>query len=148
MSNTNIRNIDSATFGNTILETDGTYGFDGNAPDKHKRDIQFRFHLSDEAKKLLLERLAAALRIKANQKDEPRLKGNPRVTNYEEYAELVDSMDGTLEITAEEMVDWLTPSKRTAKSMTQEDWVWYQYKEGEINEQQRDQMLSIIEDSE
>lgn len=147
MSNTKIENIDSVTFGNATLVTDGTYGFDGSAPDEHKRDIEFRFHLTDDAKELLLERLAAALRIKANQKDEPRLKGNPRVTNYEEYAELIDSMDGILEIEAEELVDWLTPSKRTAKSMSQSDWVWYQYKEGEINEQQRDQMLAIIEDS-
>lgn len=113
MSNTKVQNIDSVTFGNAVITTSGKYGWDGNAPEEHKREIDFTFELTDDAKELLLDRLAAALRIKANQKDEPRLKGNPEITSYAEYAEHVDSLNGELRITEDEIVQWLTPTKRT-----------------------------------
>lgn len=113
MSNTKVQNLDSVTFGNAIIETTGHYGWDGSAPDEHKRDITFIFHLTDKVKKLLVDRLAASLRIKGNQKDEPRLKGHPEVTSYSEYAELIDKLGGEVEWTEEQLIQWLQPTKRT-----------------------------------
>jgi hypothetical protein len=147
MSKVQINNIDSVSFGNAEIETTLKTGLDGDAPEEHRRELTLSFELSDDedVKQFLMERLAAALRIKCNQKDEVRFKGNPKVKSYEDFAQHIDDMGGSYHFDEEELIDLLTPSKRTAKSMSQEDWVWYQYKQGEITEEQRDQMLAIIE---
>lgn len=148
MSKTNIQNIDNVTFGNAIIETTLNTGFDGDAPDELKREVSLIFELSDHEKvtQYCMDRLAAALRIKVNQ-DDGFLKGASGVGSYETYAEMLDNNDCEFHFTEQDLIDLLTPSKRTSqKEMSQQEMIDYWLKIGKIDEEQHAQMSSIAEE--
>lgn len=149
MSNTNIKNIDTVSFGNSVINTTLSSGFDGKAPDKHKRDISLSFELSDDTKvkEFLMDRLAAAMRIKVNQSD-GYLKGMPGVVDAESYADKMDEHDCEFHFSEQDVIDLLTPSKRTPSKMTEAEMVDQMYKDDKIDKSQHEQMMAIIEANE
>lgn len=94
MSKTKAHNADSVDFGELKLDTTLDTGFDGKAPDEHKRTVQLHFtgfdDLTEDMKSKMLEELAGKLRIKVNSVRGP-LKG--QAVDYETYAEFLDEND-------------------------------------------------------
>lgn len=139
-------NINSVKFGDCVIKTTLSTGFDGNAPDEHKRDVTIIAELSDDSEvvKRMLDRLAGGIRITVNQND-GYLKGAPGVVDYESYANHLDSIDCEVHLTEDDLIELYTPNRRTSKDMSPQEGLDVLLKEGKISKEQHTQMSAMLE---
>lgn len=103
-----VKNIDSVTFGKAVIETKLRTRFDSDVDKDRTQEVTLRFKLSDsdEVKELVMDRLGAALRIKANTPGGD-LKG--LAVDQTSYEKVLKDNDYTFEFDLDE---WLKPSER------------------------------------
>lgn len=138
-------NIDSVSFGDCVIKTTLSTGYDGQAPKEHRRDVTIIAELSDADPviKAMLDRVASGVRITVNQTS-GILKSAPGVIDHETYAEYLDSIDCKVELDSESLAELYEPTKRTQKDMTPQEGLDVMLKAGKLTKKQHAEMSAML----